>query len=591
MKYTKFKIKNFKGIDNIELDLTKIPSPPIFTFVGLNESGKTTILEAISFFRNDQKPEKSFKYIPKKKKSNFNDSICITAHLKLNEDDETKIKSYVESEILFKLTQEIKEIRVTKKYNFEASKFKDIDNQWDINLIGFKGRGKKEKPIDEEQKNKVINYIKKDIMPKVIYYPNFLFDFPSKIYLEPYDNEEEKQTFYRQILQDILDFLDDGLKLDEHIINRIKESNDENNEALDALLDRMGSEVTKKIFGAWETMFSKKVRKEIIFHVGQDGEKDHYIGVRLKENNEKYRIEELSLGFKWFFTFLLFTEFRKNRNEDPGETLFLLDEPAYNLHSTAQLKLLKTFEKLAEDCKLIYTTHSHHLIEPKWLGGTFIIKNNLLNYEEEEEFNNNDTDIKIIPYRQFVANNPKDTTYFQPILDRLEYQPSLLEEVPNIAIGEGKSDYYTFKYIKEVMLENESNDINFYPGNGVDKLENIFRLYLAWGRDFVGVLDSDSAGKRAKKRYVKVIGPDIENNIFTLEEINDGWKNFTTESLFKESEKKEIIKVIFGSGGYDKIKFNNAIQQLYIDKTKVHLSSETINNFKKIFKFIKGQLQ
>lgn len=590
MIYTKFHIKNFKGIEEVELDLTKIPNPPIFTLVGLNESGKTTILEAINFFRNDSNPGKSFKYIPKKKKANFNDSISVEAFLELGQDDEKEIKDYAEKDLNFKLSKLIEKIEIKKEYIFE-SKFKETKNTWKVELIGKKGRGKKERALEGESEEwkKIVDYIEEKLLPKIVYYPNFLSDFPSKIYLEPYTNEDEKQPIYRKILQDILDFLNDNLTLGEHIIERIKNNSEEDRESLEALLNKMGSQMTKKIFNAWETMFDKKVKKEILFQIGND-EKGNYIEVKLKENDERYNIEERSLGFKWFFTFLLFTEFRKNREDDSGETLFLLDEPAYNLHSTAQLKLLKTFEKLAENCKLIYTTHSHHLIEPKWLGGAFIIKNNTLDYENEEEFNSEDTDIKTIPYRQFVATNPNDTTYFQPILDKLEYQPSLLEEVPNIAIGEGKSDYYTFKYIKEVILEDETNGINFYPGNGVDKLENLFRLYLAWGRDFVGVFDSDRAGKSAKINYIKKIGSDVEGKIFTLEEIDSNWKNFATESLFTEAEKILIIKTVFGIEEYDKSKFNNAIQQLYIDKTNIELSTETLDNFKKIFEFIKGKL-
>jgi AAA15 family ATPase/GTPase len=590
MRYVGFHIKNFKGIEEVNLDLTKIPNPPIFTFVGLNESGKTTILEALNFFKNDSSPEKSFRYIPKKKKANFNDSISVKASLILDESDEAEIKRYAKK-LNFKICKLVGSFDITKSYDFESSKYKETKSLWNIEFVGTKGRGRKEKSLGDkdDEWDKLVDYVKEKMLPKIIYYPNFLFDFPPKIHLEPYANEDNKQPVYRQILQDILDFLDDNLDLNTHLITRIRSEKEEDKESLNALVDKMSSQVTKKIFDAWETMFNKKIRKEIIFQVGKD-EKGDFIEVKLKENDEKYNIEERSLGFRWFFTFLLFTEFRKNRDEDPGETLFLLDEPAYNLHSTAQMKLLNTFEKLAENCKLVYTTHSHHLIEPKWLGGAFIIKNNTLNYDNEEEFNSDETDIKSIPYKQFVAKNPNDTTYFQPILDKLDYQPSLLEEVPNIAIGEGKSDYYTFKYIKEVILGDESNDINFYPGNGVDKLESIFRLYLAWGRDFVGIFDADTGGKRAKLNYTKKIGPEVESKVFTLNELNPEWDGFTTESLFNEEERKQIIKTVFGTEEYNKSKFNNAIQQLYIDKTSVELSEETLDKFKKIFEFIKGNL-
>ncbi len=50
MKHTYFEVWNFKGIEHIKLDFSSSPNSNIYTLVGLNESGKTTILEAINFF-------------------------------------------------------------------------------------------------------------------------------------------------------------------------------------------------------------------------------------------------------------------------------------------------------------------------------------------------------------------------------------------------------------------------------------------------------------------------------------------------------------------------------------------------------------
>ncbi len=50
MRLTYFYFKNFKGIESLRLDLRHNPNSKVYTFVGLNESGKTTILEAIKHF-------------------------------------------------------------------------------------------------------------------------------------------------------------------------------------------------------------------------------------------------------------------------------------------------------------------------------------------------------------------------------------------------------------------------------------------------------------------------------------------------------------------------------------------------------------
>ena len=73
------------------------------------------------------------------------------------------------------------------------------------------------------------------------------------------------------------------------------------------------------------------------------------------------------------FAFMLFTQFRVAR-VSTRPLLFLFDEPASNLHAAAQQKLINCFPEIAKGSHaLAYTTHSHYMIEPKWLEQTFIV--------------------------------------------------------------------------------------------------------------------------------------------------------------------------------------------------------------------------
>ncbi len=56
MKFADFSFKNFKGINKMKLDLKESPNSNIYALVGLNESGKTTILEAISTYKSEEMP-------------------------------------------------------------------------------------------------------------------------------------------------------------------------------------------------------------------------------------------------------------------------------------------------------------------------------------------------------------------------------------------------------------------------------------------------------------------------------------------------------------------------------------------------------
>jgi predicted ATPase len=605
MHYTKFIIRNFKGIKELELDLSRYPDCDIFTLVGVNESGKTTILEAIDFFQRDSLVANDrHKLIPKSQKTNFNDQITVESYISLDQQDEEEIKKYAE-EKGYKLTEPVNEIKVLKKYTFEKSKYKSNGTTWIINLAATKLRGTKPVQINDKAETKeawghIAAEIRKNLFPQIIYYPNFLFDFPEKIYLESNSDfnaqGEEKQDFYRAVIKDVLISLDDDLEI-EDLVSRAKSDKDEDKEALESSIESMSSKVSTTVLKAWELLFDAK-NKDIVVSYGVEtnvaGEQIVFLQMKLKEGINKYHISERSLGFRWFFSFLLLTEFRKLRRNESGKTLFLLDEPASNLHSTAQKRLLDTFEQIVDstspknaNCQLVYTTHSHHLINPKWLAGTFVVQNKAASIEDGKDFDASCTDIDAALYRNFAANHPDQKTYFQPILDAVEYQPSLIEQVPFINVLEGKNDYYTFKYFQEVIFKGKYDAINFYPGGGAASNSDIIALYMAWAREFRILLDGDKAGAKGKKQYLKDFGAILEDKIVPYYDINDDFK-VSTEFLFSEADRLQVTQIYDTSATeYHKSQFNSAIQQIYIDGSKIKLDKETLANFKKIFGYLK----
>lgn len=590
MRYKSFFIKNYKGIKGLTLDLIRDPQTNIITLVGLNESGKTTILEAISLFSDEPKAAGMHKLIPKSKKFNFTDTIEIHAILQLDAKDEEAINNFSHS-LEFKTLKPIKEFTIKLIYKFKDSNFIEEENNWhfEFRVLGLKKNHSTDKYFnaDTTEWKAIEDYIYENLLPPIIYYPNFLFDFPNKIYLEESPTEDPEQKTYRAVFSDIIDTFNEGLNVKDHIIDRLKNPSEGSDEALESTIERMSVQITKIVFSAWGQLFNS-VGKEIKLKPAIDKTNNlAYLEVKLKEGAEQFQISERSLGFKWFFTFLLFTEFRKNRLSEKGEILFLLDEPASNLHSTAQKNLLITFEQLVSKCKMIYTTHSHHLINPKWLSGAYIVKNKAIDYEKEFNALTENTDVEATIYKQFVVNHPEQRTYFQPILDAIEYSPSNLEEVPNIILTEGKNDYYTFKYMNEVIFGNQYEHIKLYPGNGADRNNQIIATYLAWGRDFTILLDGDKAGEDAKKRYIKEFGVIVDGKIITLKDVDVSFA-YPTEKLFTETEQLAIIQTFDPVATvFDKSKFNTALQNLFIQEQVIEFSEATISKFKKLFEFIK----
>lgn len=598
MKFTYFKFKNFKGIEDQKLDLSKSIGSNIYALVGLNESGKTTILEGINFFSHKTESldglnidnytiDDIHSLIPINKRDNFNGCITIEAGLELSDKDIVEVKKAIKNEKGIDVSQCSSEVIYTQNYYFKNSQHQSQKNEslWTYSAIGKTPRAKKIRQLSNDEKLPAsTNYIKKNI-PSILYFPNFLFEFPEKINLDP-DGDDPKDHFYQRIIQDILDSLDNDLNIKDHLIARIKSDDRNEKRNLTSLIRKMERKLTDVIFNYWNEIFKKKItEKEVVLFHDYD-ETGVYIEFNIKDDVDTYRIKERSLGFRWFFVYILLTQFR-NYGRSRTNAFFLLDEPASNLHPGAQSELLKSFENLPN---VLYTTHSHYLINPKWLESTFVVKNKGIDYDNEADYHARNTDISFMKYREFASLNPSQTSYFQPILEILEYKPANLELVPRVVLTEGKNDFYTFSFYQKVIKEYE-NPLCFIPGTSSGNLENLISLYLGWGTSFFVLLDSDKAGVESKTRYIELFGDHIKDSIFTFEDIDSRWSNFETEHLFSISDRIKIQKINYPNEvDYKKKFFNRSIQECYVTSTKVTLEKETNDNFNKVLDLIKLEL-
>jgi len=609
MRYTAFKIKNFKGIRELELKLDSAPNSNIFTIVGLNESGKTTIMEALSFFYDNLKKKENelalhrsaiddiHSLIPKSRKDNFTDFIEISATITLEEKDKEQLKTTLK-EHRFKCEEFNSEMTISHKYYFTNSKYLERKSFFSVGISGKEGRSKKSGKLSPKHQAWVP--VCSDcwkLLPQIIYYPNFLFDFPDFIYLEKAPNESREQEFYRRLLQDILDSMPNDLDLNTHILERAKSKEPSVIDALESVINKMSSKITKVVFNKNLSVFRERGNKKeiLVTKPKQDSINQlFYVEMKLKDGEDSYYIRERSLGFQWFFTFRIFTQFRVHRLNSEDNLIFLFDEPASNLHQAAQQRLLKAFEELTKSSvSVIYATHSHHLIDPKRLENTFIANNQALNYEEEEDddtYNSYMTDITIEKYRQFVSNHPNQQTYYQPILDALDYRPSNLESLLDVIMVEGKTDFYVLTYF-DTIINNNSNKINFMPGMGSGGLDTAIRLYYSWGKDFIILLDSDTEGQKQKKRYKDLFGIVVHERLFTLEDIQSSWSNHAIEKLFSSNDRLKIQQTISPSSNqFDKKLFHLAIQENLVKGISVTISQETQNNFIKVLDFLSAKL-
>lgn len=521
MKYEAFRIENFKGIRDTEISLRSKHDARVFTLVGLNESGKTTLLEAIHSFSPDSDTQivvgaaetsqaQRTELIPRHRVSDFTGSIKITATVSLETGDADRLAALLIDEGLQLTVDELPaEFNFTRAHVYRNSDFLRTERSTTLPLkVRSKARRTWRDPTGTELTS--IHDALEYMMPKIAYFPTFVFSFPEKIYLGS-NRTGRLNAFYRQLFQDILDYDGRGHRIKEQILDRVrkpeyripyiqffplfKTSNE--SEKIQQVFDRAAQTITTVVFSKWNRIFGEKTKGiEIILpweiekgsvikdekgNAVEPTEHDVSVQFRIKDGVNRYDVKDRSLGFRWFFAFLLFTQFRAAR-QSVRATVFLFDEPASNLHSAAQQKLLDSFPQIAQKPHLLlYSTHSHYMIEPKWLEQTYIVEsgrdtedNGIL---DSARIADESINVVATPYRKFVNENPGKVSYFQPILDRLEVLPSKLDPNQAGVIVEGKSDYYMLRY----LLEHLRQSMIVFPASGAATMGALISLHRGWG--------------------------------------------------------------------------------------------------------------
>jgi len=594
VRYTEFAFKNFKGIEDMTLELTG----PVTTLIGLNESGKTTILEAIFCFSYGAEdlevinPEMASlrvqdQWIPISKRANFNDSIKISAVVELSEEDKRALRKHMSKTFGLTLAEVPDTIKISENHKFVNSRFSERGFIWSLDITGTKGRQRKPRDFDAKTKewHGAVNFLK-GLLPRIWYFPNFLFELPERFALNEEeegveDSERDRSRFYRSTFEQILAQTGSGANLQTHVVERLDSSERADERSLSALLLGMGRVITDTVFAGWGRIFGSEPAAQEVQIEARTEDDEPYLELTIKSADGYYDLSERSLGFRWFFMFLLMTSFHGLESKDGRKSLFLLDEPASNLHSTAQAELLKSFDTLTEQCDLVYSTHSHHLIDLRWLDSAYIVKNAALgsldSFDMTEYVSRRvgaNTAISAAPYRRFVAEHPDQTSYFQPVLDLLDYRPSVLEPVPDVVLVEGKSDFFLLRYASEVL--ELGSDLTLVPGNGAGSLDALIRLHIGWGKSFIVLLDADAEGEKQKERYELEFGPLLNGRCLLLSEVCGDETIGDIEELLDAEDRKVAIATIFTTektAPKPKKALRQAILELYSRREAVLLSS------------------
>ena len=573
----KFVLKNFKGVEQVEVDLVDRTNCPVMTLIGLNESGKTTILEGISHFvSGDRSVSGLFEgthakasgvgLIPVHRKAAFSSDVEVSGLVELDDSDIDAICKLGATQKLQVDKDALKPaFYVTKRFKFEDSVLKTTVSNWALLLQVRKQKRsqfcayKRPNDKDEDLWLKVVNLIESKL-PQVSYFPTFLVDMPTRIYLREHADEKAVNRHYRFVFQDILDSLGEGLSLEKHVCKRIADFKASEKSAnwfsaffggptkapIDSVFQKISNAVTREVLGSWQRVFQRAISAKSIFvewNIDTERGDMPYAAFYVSDGESRYAISERSLGFRWFFSFLLFTAFKQAKHR---QTIFIFDEPAANLHAKAQAELLTSFSKIASDGnRVIYSTHSHHMINPRWLSGAYIVENAAIDYDVQDSFelSAKPTNIRATSYREFVSSYPGRSSYFQPVIEKLEYvSPEVLGVAPYLLV-EGISDYHALSLA--ARLSSKELSFRLMPGVGSGSCGPLVSQLIGRGERFAILLDDDKAGRKEAARYTdEWFLP--EGTASTLEAVAPEFQGKRIEGLLGP-EFIELVKAHLGS--------------------------------------------
>ncbi len=262
MYYSKIIVENFKGIKKVEIDFV---NNRIITLVGLNESGKTTILEAINLFYQLIKDKTlSTKEINslRPKGIDFTGAVKIDGELMFEEKDYKQIKTYLNKSNYLAPVEIPPVFGYTYNFNFKLHSYQNLSR-----TSNFLAKNKGKKNLLHKSNNKLwldlINYIREDIVPEILLYEDFVFDIPNDIVFKigdtetsdvPSGAEEIKNFQWQQVINDIIKTVNSQFtSFQEYVVNIWEKDNDTARQrvnAMEKLLD-------KKITVAWKELFNE----------------------------------------------------------------------------------------------------------------------------------------------------------------------------------------------------------------------------------------------------------------------------------------------------------------------------------------------
>lgn len=358
----KIKIENYKSIESLEFEIEEINQSYTYSLLGINESGKSSFLNAISLLGYNSLSYPS---------DYFNDLLPIKLNLFYSLTDiEIKnikkelVNSYKFDKVILD-SFSLKNIRINYVFNPDVSVKLSNEVYIDFPVVVFPNYTLKANEL----------FLKSTTETDLADFDLCLFF--EKNYTDYFLDLVHKTIFWKSSQEYLLlDEIDLTLFAKNprqvsiplfhcFLLSGIEESNISNEitkltspGSINSLQSKLSELTTKHIKKVWQ-----EHPISITFQIN-----NNKISFLIEDNGVKFMPKttaQRSDGFKQFISFLL-TISAENYNKELNNTILLIDEPETHLHPPAQLNLLEELIKITKNNKnniLFFATHSNYLID------------------------------------------------------------------------------------------------------------------------------------------------------------------------------------------------------------------------------------
>jgi len=617
MEISSFRIKNYRSIKNSGICI--LSGDNITILAGMNESGKTAILEALEDF-------------------NLNKKIREEA-IPLHEKEvvpEIAVTFRVDKETLEEIFNAIKlEIKDSKLANIEI--IKKYPNDYSLSKKSLKDLGFKYDPLiktkEEEIENlyEQFNHLRSEFSLVGGDWTELNLEDTTKFksLLEKYQNdiqphlqniaEIEKRNEITQKLKGLINKVTELIKLapvEKRVMSELKKwlpnfilfsSFDDVIPTAISLAEAPNHNVIKDLdiisnldintitSGSVPTKIKHKEQLNLQLkedykkfwtqdatnlHIEWDSNDLHFL---IREGGEFFPPDRRSKGKQWHLAFYIRVSARARENM---HNIILIDEPGLYLHAKAQEDVLNRLEDSSKYATIIFSTHSPYLIK--------IDKLNRIRLVLKPDKKSSSISNKI--------HKGADKETLTPIITAIGLDLSMGLDIAkdNNILLEGISDYYYLSAFKELLDFNFKKEVHFIPSVGADKFHFLIPLMLGWGLNHCVVLDNDKKGRQVKKKLLKNFESTDLKIILTSENMDEEIEDlFKREDFIKYVLNEKPTEIPTDKKNSQIIKqadknYNKALlSKSFFEKIKtedISLSTSTKDNFKNLLKKINEKM-